>query len=399
MRWGNPTFLKIMAILKARTEFSSALNQVCSEHGIELDVVLDSIKEAMLAAYRRDFGITTEEGEENEYDAEINQQTGESHLFEIKDGKRKEITPPGFGRIAAQVAKQVLIQKIREAEKASILEEYTKKVGSLASGRIIRFDGPNLVVDIERAEVMMPKGEQVALESYQIGQRLTFYIKGIEETPRGQQIIVSRMAKELVEGLFKREVPEVASGAVTIKKIAREPGSRSKVAVSSTQNGVDPVGSCVGQKGVRVQAVINELSGEKIDIIQHSDDPVKFITSSLSPAENIKVEINERAGAALVTAPEDQLSLAIGKDGQNVRLAVKLTGYKIDIQEEKPAKGAKKVDKKDKDVKETKEKKVKPVKKAKTVKKEVKEAKVKEEKPEPKAEVSVAEETTNDKNK
>jgi len=342
-----------MAILKARTEFSSALNQVCSEHGIELDVVLDSIKEAMLAAYRRDFGISIEEGEEKEYDAEINQQTGESHLFEIKDGKRKEITPPGFGRIAAQVAKQVLIQKIREAEKSSVLEEYTKKVGSLASGRVIRFDGPNLIVDIERAEVMMPKDEQVTLESYKIGQRLTFFIKGIEETPRGQQIIVSRAAKELVEGLFKREVPEIASGAVTIKQIAREPGSRSKIAVSSTQTGVDPVGSCVGQKGVRVQAVINELNGEKIDVIQYSEDPVRFITASLSPAENFKVEINEKAKTAVVSAPEDQLSLAIGKDGQNVRLAVKLTGYKIDIVELK-VKGAKKVEKEEK-VEEKKE--------------------------------------------
>ena len=316
-----------MAVLKARTEFASALNQICAEHGIEIDVVLDSIKEALLAAYRRDFGMD----EEAQYEVSIDQQTGESHLFLLEKKKKKEVTPPGFGRIAAQVAKQVLIQKIREAEKSSILTEYAKRVGSLVSGRIIRFDGPNVVIDIDRTEAMMPKMEQVMAENYKIGQRLTFYVKGIEELGKVQQIIVSRADKNLVEGLFKREVPEVSSGVVKIKEIAREAGNRSKIAVFSTQAGVDPVGSCVGQKGVRVQAVINELNGEKIDIIQHSEDITKFIASALSPAEKIKVEIDEKRKTAVVYVPEDQLSLAIGRDGQNVRLAVKLTGFKIDI--------------------------------------------------------------------
>jgi N utilization substance protein A len=317
-----------MAVLKARTEFASALNQICAEHGIEIDVVLNSIKEALLAAYRRDFGMN----EKAKYEAEVDPQTGETHLFLLEEKGRKEITPPGFGRIAAQVAKQVLIQKIREAEKTSILDEYAKRVGNLVTGRIIRFDGPNIIVDIDRTEAIMPKMEQVASENYKIGQRLTFYIKGIEELGKGRQIVVSRADKDLVGGLFKREVPEVASGVVKIKEIAREAGSRSKIAVFSTQTGVDPVGSCVGQKGVRVQAVINELNGEKIDIIQYSEDPAKFIAASLSPAEKVKVEVDQKKKTALVTVPEDQLSLAIGKDGQNVRLAVKLTGYKIDIQ-------------------------------------------------------------------
>jgi len=347
-----------MAVLKARTEFASALNQICAEHGIEIDVVLESIKEALLAAYRRDFGMD----EEAKYEAEINPQTGESHLY-LLGKEKKEITPPGFGRIAAQVAKQVLIQKIREAEKSSILSEYAKRIGSLVSGRIIRFDGPQVIVDIDRTEAIMPRAEQILPENYKISQRLTFYIKGIEELGKGQQIIVSRADKNLVEGLFKREVPEVASGVVKIKEIAREAGNRSKIAVFSTQAGVDPVGSCVGQKGVRVQAVINELNGEKIDIIQHSEDISKFIAAALSPAEKIKVEVDEKKKTAVVTVPEDQLSLAIGREGQNVRLAVKLTGYKIDIE------GTKEITPKEKKVvKEKVEKKEKKMAK-KTVKK------------------------------
>ncbi len=338
-----------MAVIKARTEFASALNQVCAEHNIELEVLLSSIKEALLAAYRRDFGID----EEKEYEAEIEPKTGESHLFQVEGKKKKEITPPGFGRIAAQVAKQVLIQKIREAEKSSVLSEYSKKIGTLVNGRVIRFDGPNIVVDLDRAEAFMPRSEQIASENYNINQRYVFYVKGIETLEKGEQVIVSRADKNLVEGLFKREVPEVSSGAVKVKEIAREAGNRTKIAVLSSQPGVDPVGSCVGQKGVRVQAVINELNGEKIDIIQYSEDPAKFITGALSPAENIKVEINEELKMAVVSVPEDQLSLAIGKDGQNVRLAVKLTGYRIDIKEgEKKEKTAK-------EKKEVKEKKTK----------------------------------------
>ncbi len=342
-----------MPALKARTEFASALNQICAEHNIELDVVLESIKEALLAAYRRDFGMK----EKANYEAEIDPQTGETHLFLTEEGQKKETTPPGFGRIAAQVAKQVLIQKIREAEKSSILNEYAKRVGTLVSGRIIRFDGPSIIVDIDRTEAIMPKTEQVSSENYKINQRLTFYIKGVEEVGKGQQVIVSRADKNLVEGLFKREVPEVSSGVVKIKEIAREPGSRSKIAVFSTQPGVDPVGSCVGQKGVRVQAVINELNGEKIDIIQFSEDAAKFIAAALSPAEKVKVEVDEKKKVATVSVPEDQLSLAIGKDGQNVRLAVKLTGFKIDIKEEKEKKEIKETKTEEGVRKETKNKK------------------------------------------
>jgi len=319
-----------MAILKARTEFASALNQICAERGIEPEVVLETIKAALVAAYRRDFGL--QDG--YEYEAEVNPETGAARIFSWPEGKKKkrqDITPPGFGRIAAQVAKQVLLQKIREAEKSAVLEEYSKRIGTLANGMVLRFDGPNIIVDIVKTEAVMPPQEQVRTEKYRLNQRLTFLIKDIRDSMRGREIIVSRADKDLVRSLFRREVPEIASGAVEIKEIAREPGSRSKIAVASTQAGVDPVGSCVGQKGVRVQAVINELGGEKIDIIQYSENPEKFIIAALSPAEGAKVVVDEKKKTATVTVPDDQLSLAIGKDGQNVRLAAKLTGYKIDI--------------------------------------------------------------------
>ena len=325
-----------MPVLKPRTEFAAALNQICAERGIELEVVLSTIQEAMLAAYKRDFGLK----DDYEYETVINPQNGETHLFTWKEGKKvktkKEITPPGFGRIAAQVAKQVLLQKIREAEKSAVLNEYSKRMGTMVNGMVLRFDGPNVIIDIGKGEGVMTPAEQIGSEKYHLNQRLTFLLKEIQETTRGKQIIVSRADGGLVKGLFRREVPEVSSGAVEIKVVAREAGNRTKIAVLSTQVGVDPVGSCVGQKGVRVQAVIDELGGEKIDIIQYSDDPAKFIAAALSPAEKTRVEIDEKKRTALVYAPEDQLSLAIGRTGQNVRLAAKLTGFKIDIKEDKP---------------------------------------------------------------
>lgn len=325
-----------MAISKPRTEFASALNQVCAERGIEPEIVISTMEEAILAAYKRDFGFK----EELVYKTEIDPQTGETHLFSWEEGKekktRKEITPPGFGRIAAQVAKQVLLQKIREAEKTAIFDEYSKRLKTLINGMVLRFEGPNVIVDISKTEGVMPPNEQIRTEKYYLNQRLTFFLKEIQESAKGRQIIVSRADEGLVTSLFQREVPEVSSGAVQIKVVAREPGSRSKVAVSSTQAGVDPVGSCVGQKGVRVQAVIEELGGEKIDIIQYSADPERFIMAALAPAEKIKVKIGRIK--TTITVPEDQLSLAIGRGGQNVRLAAKLTGHKIDIKEEKPIK-------------------------------------------------------------
>jgi N utilization substance protein A len=315
-------FITMPAIV--RSEFALALNQVATERGIDPAVVLETIKVAILAAYRKDYGT-------NELDlliVELNPDNGEAKIF--KDGKN--ITPPGFGRIAAQTAKQVILQRIREAEKQAVLSDFQTKVGGIGTGMILRFDGPNIIVDIGRAQAVMPPQEQSPGERYHLNQRLTFYIEGIRETMRGNEVIVSRAHKGLVEGLFKREVPEVASGAVELRVVAREAGGRTKVAVFSNQSGVDPVGSCVGQKGVRVQAVIGELGGnEKVDIIQWSEDIQQFITAAIAPAKDLIVKLNEKKKAAEVYVSEDQLSLAIGRDGQNVRLAAKVTGWKIDI--------------------------------------------------------------------
>ena len=313
-------FLLIMAI-QARTEFASALNQVCSERGVEPEVVIDSIKQAILAAYRKDYGDP--EG----IDVNLDAQTGEVGLVKGK----KNINPAGFGRIAAQTAKQVILQRIREAEKNAILSEYSSKVGTVVSGIVQRISGPIITVNLGKAEGIMPPQEQVRSEKYYLNQRIKCFVVGIKEGARGEEIIVSRSAPGLLEGLFRQEVPEIASGSVEVKKIAREAGSRTKIAVASSQLGVDPVGSCVGQKGVRVQAVIIEVGDEKIDIIAYQEDPVEFIKAALSPAKDLSVKIDEEAKAAEVIAPDDQLSLAIGKEGQNVRLAAKLTGYTINI--------------------------------------------------------------------
>lgn len=306
--------------IQARTEFASALNQVCSERGVEPEVVIDSIKQAILAAFRKDYG----EPEGIEVDLDAN--SGEVTLTRDKEN----VTPAGFGRIAAQTAKQVILQRIREAEKNAIMEEYSSKVNTVVSGIVQRISGPIITVNLGKAEAIMPPPEQ-AREKYYVNQRAKFYVVGIKEGTRGEEIIVSRSASGLLEGLFKQEVPEISSGSVEVKTIAREAGSRSKIAVASNQMGVDPVGSCVGQRGVRVQAVISELGDEKIDVIAYQDDTVEFIKSALSPAKDLTVKIDEEAKIAEVTAPDDQLSLAIGRDGQNVRLAAKLTGYKIDI--------------------------------------------------------------------
>lgn len=307
-----------------RSEFALALNQVATERGIDPDVVLETIKAAILAAYRKDYGAE----DVDTLEVVINPTTGEAHLLKNK----KDITPPGFGRIAAQTAKQVILQRIREAEKKAIIADYSTKIGSVIGGMVLRFDGPNIIVDIGRAEAVMPLQEQVPTEHYHLNQRLSFYIEGIRETMKGNQIVVSRAHKGLVAGLFVREVPEVANGSVQIKDIARESGYRTKIAVFSNQSGVDPVGSCVGQKGVRVQAVINELGGsEKIDIIQWNENISLFIQSALGPTKDIVVVLNEKKKTAIALVADDQLSLAIGKDGQNVRLAGKLTGWKIDI--------------------------------------------------------------------
>lgn len=324
------------APLQSRSEFAAALNQICSERGINPEVVIDTIRAAILAAYHKDFPQEYEANEaaEIEMGVDVDPNTGATSVFKLVDGNKVDITPPGFGRIAAQTAKQVILQRVREAEKDAIISEYADKVGTIVSGMVLRFDGKNVIVDIGRGQGFMPPEEQMRNEFYRMNQRLTVYISDIRETMRGKTIIVSRAAKELVTELFRREVPEVSSGAVVIKAIARDPGVRTKIAVESTQSGVDPVGSCVGQKGVRVQEVINELNNEKIDIIQYTDNIENLIAAALAPAENTKITLEPDKKQATIIVPDEQLSLAIGKGGQNVRLASELTGYKLNIEGE-----------------------------------------------------------------
>jgi len=315
-----------------RSEFALALNQVANERGVDVSVVLETVKNAILAAYKKDHpGVEIED-----YSTTLDKNTGEARIF----NDDKDVTPPGFGRIAAQTARQVILQKIREREKEAIFADYKLRIGTIVNGRVLRFAGPNVIVDIGKTEALMPTQEQIPNERYNLNQRLTVYILEIREGLKGQEIIVSRSNAGLLQGLFSREVPEIRMGSVVIKDIARESGTRSKVAVYSNQKGIDPVGSCVGQKGVRIQAVIQEFGNlEKIDIIQWQENPKTYIVEALSPAKNVTAEkIDNETKVAFVSVPKEELSLAIGRDGQNVRLASKLTGYRIEIgPEEKQA--------------------------------------------------------------
>lgn len=321
---GNGILKHIMPAIQ-RSEFALALNQVSNERGLDPAVVLDTVKNAILAAYRKDHPGT----EIDEFTATLDSNTGEARIF-LND---KDVTPPGFGRIAAQTAKQVILQKIREKEKEAVITDFRLKIGTILNGMVLRFAGPNVIVDIGKAEAIMPPSEQIPNEKYHLNQRLTVFVLEIKEGVKGEEVVVSRANNGLLEGLFKREVPEVAQGAVEIKAIEREPGNRCKIAVASNQSGIDPVGSCVGQKGVRVQAVIQEFNGiEKIDIIQWQEDPKNYVTQALSPAKELQVEIDEKEKTAKVFVAPEELSLAIGRDGQNVRLASRLTGYRIEIE-------------------------------------------------------------------
>src|SRR3989344_667588 len=305
------------------TEFSAALKQVATERGISEDSVLESIRAALVSAYRKDYSDV----EPEEIEVELDPSTGEAKI--LREGK--DVTPSGFGRIAAQTAKQVILQKIRETEKNVILNEFRNKVGTIVNGHVFRMESGVVILDLGKAHGVLPQSEQVQSETYRLNQRLKVLIKDIRETTRGTEIIVSRADPEFVKKLFEQEVPEIASGTVVIKAIAREAGSRTKMAVYSNDEKIDPVGSCVGQKGVRVQSIISEIFGEKIDIVPFSTSTEKFVAASLSPAKVTEVELDNENKKATVSVPEDQQSLAIGKEGQNARLANKLTKWKIDI--------------------------------------------------------------------
>ncbi len=326
-----------------RTEFAAAINQIANERQIDPDSIYGAIKQALVSAYRKQFGHLEEE---SYYFVELDENSGESTIFKCPilekdeetgeitkwdETKAADVTPAGFGRIAAQTAKQVILQKIRESEKDKVIADFQSRVGEIVTAQILRMDGRAVILDIGRGQGYMPPEEQMRGEFYRMNNRITVLIKEIRDSHKGKRIIVSRADKDLVSKLFEREVPEIAAGTVEIALISREAGVRTKLAVRSTQDGVDPVGSCVGQRGVRVQEVIRELNNEKLDIIPFSEDPKLLLQGALAPAEGLKIVINKDEQLAEVTAPDDQLSLAIGRGGQNVRLAAKLTGYKITI--------------------------------------------------------------------
>ncbi len=355
----------------------SALEQLEQERKIPREKIIDAIEQALAAAYKKDYGkkgqiiratidiedgkmefwqvkivvdeslvrMTTDEEDEEEIAEDDDRvRFNEEHHILLEDAKRiksdakleEEIVFPleakdDYGRIAAQTAKQVIIQKIREAERGAIIDEYGSKEGEIINGFVQKVERGIVYIDFNRATGIILPEEQIPGEFYRRGERIRAYLYSVEETPRGVNLKLSRTHPQLIEGLFAMEAPEIASGTVEIKAIAREAGSRSKIAVYSNDDHVDPVGSCVGQKGIRVTTVMSELGGEKIDIIPWSADPSTYISSALSPANALDIEVNEEEHKAVVEVAADQLSLAIGKGGQNVRLAAKLTGWRIDI--------------------------------------------------------------------
>ena len=257
-----------------------------------------------------------------------------NRAYEIGDKIKFEVTPKDFGRIATQTAKHVIMQRIREAERENIFEEFSQYVDEIMTGTVERQDHRFIYVNIGRVEAIMPLGEQIPSEQFEPDQRIKVYVAKVDKTSKGPQIVVSRAHNDFLRRLFEQEVPEIYDGTVEVMAIAREAGDRAKVAVRSRDKNIDPVGTCVGPRGQRVQAIVNELNGENMDIIEWNEDPVVFIQNALSPAQVLKVDFNEEAHACIVVVPDNQLSLAIGKRGQNARLAARLTTYKIDIKSE-----------------------------------------------------------------
>jgi N utilization substance protein A len=332
------------------------IEQLAKDKGIDRETIIGALEEAMVQAAHKKFG------QEKEIEARFNRETAEIELFEFREvveritdpttqillDRAREFDPDAeigdeigvkldtadFGRILAQAAKQVIIQRVRDAERDIVFDEYKDRKGEIVNGIVRRFEKGALIVDLGRAEAVLPVKEQVPRENYRPGDRIRAYVADVNNHAKGAQIVLSRASLHFLTKLFAQEVPEIYEGIVTIESAAREPGGRSKIAVASRDGDVDPVGACVGMKGSRVQSVVQELRGERIDIVPWSPDPARFVCSALSPAQVSKVIIDEVQRSMDVIVPDDQLSLAIGRKGQNVRLAVQLTGWKIDIKSE-----------------------------------------------------------------
>ena len=344
-----------------RSDFSASLAQITAEKGLQKDELIEMVEAAMAAAYKKDFA-GKDSAEEKNIVVRMERDSGASRVFEIKDvvevvedpllqisldDARKvepgvqvggtierDVTPPNFGRIGAQTAKQVILQRIREAERDHVYQEFIDREGDIITGVVRRIDPRGMVLETGsggKAEALLPPSEQVGSERHRMGQRVRVYLLEVNRALKGPMLIVSRAHRNFVRRLMELEIPEIYNGVVEIRAIAREPGSRSKVAVWSRQSGLDPVGACVGQRGMRIQNIVNELAGERIDIIPWQEDSSKFVAAALSPARVLNVQLDENTKTASVTVPESQLSLAIGKEGQNARLAARLTGWRVDI--------------------------------------------------------------------
>lgn len=338
-------------------EFIQALKEIVAEKGISEDMLFETIEDALVAAYKKNYAkvaenihnvkvtLDRENGEIHVYSqkqvveevfddiTEISLEDAKkvNSVFELDDMVDIEITPKSFGRVAAQAAKQVVVQRIKEAERSLIYNEFQKKEFDIVTGTVLRKEKGNVLIDLGRIEAILTPSEQIANEDYIYNSRIKLYIVEVKNTTKGAQVVISRTHPGLVKRLFELEVPEIYNGVVEIKGIAREAGSRTKIAVYSNDENVDAMGACVGQKGIRVQNIVNELKNEKIDIIKWSKLPEEYIANSISPAKVVDVAINEENKSAQIVVEDNQLSLAIGKEGQNVRLAAKLTAWKIDI--------------------------------------------------------------------
>ncbi len=337
-----------------RTELKAAITQLSAERNLPKETVLAALESALASAYKKSMSaldqdvvakVDPESGEINFYvqKAVVESVTNPNHEISITEARKTrataqlgdviniECTPENIGRIAVQAAKQVVLQRLREAEHRIVYEEFTDREGKVVSGAIQFMEAKRVYVRLNRMEGVLPANEQVPNERYYRGQRLKFYLLEMSQRDREPQIIVSRSHPNLIRGLFELEIPEVHNGVVALKALAREAGRRTKVAVATVQENVDPVGSCLGPRGIRLQSIINELNGEKIDVIQWDPDPAVFIANALSPSQVTSIKIDEDTNTATVVVPDKQLSLAIGKEGQNARLAAKLTGWRIDI--------------------------------------------------------------------
>jgi len=320
--------------MKDNFAFLEALNQIARDKGISTEILLDALANALVAAYKR-IPTAAEEAV-----VTIDPDTGDIRVYgqELdEDGnviREWDDTPDDFGRIAAQTAKQVILQRIREAERDQKYEEYAGREGDIVTGMIQQSDNRYTLLSLGNVEALLPQAEQVPYERYEHNARLKAYIVEVRKTTKGPQIVVSRTHPGLIKRLFELEVPEISSGVVEIKAAAREPGARTKIAVWSNDSNVDPVGACVGARGARVRMVTNELRGEKVDIVPFSEDPAEFVARALQPARVREVLLDEETGVATVIVPDFQLSLAIGREGQNARLAARLTGWRIDIKSE-----------------------------------------------------------------